>query len=100
MFRAEREQGSRTVRLSGELDLATVAELDRAICPLTGAGGDIRLEATELEFIDSTGVHALLRAGQALDGRGRVVIVAARPPVRRVFALLGADDWDRLLVLE
>jgi anti-sigma B factor antagonist len=73
------EQGGRTVlNLSGELDLATVGELEAAIDGRLQAGEHVVVDLRGLGFMDSSGVRALV-AGHAAakDSSGSLVIVRA-----------------------
>jgi anti-anti-sigma factor len=67
----------------GELDLSTAPELDRA---LSAADGDIVIDLRGVEFIDSSGIHALLRACRA---RPRLRVENPTPAARRVLDLVG-----------
>jgi stage II sporulation protein AA (anti-sigma F factor antagonist) len=73
------ERAGRTVlNLTGELDLATVGELEDAISGRLDAGEDLVVDLRHLEFMDSSGVRALV-AGHAAarEGSGSLVIVRA-----------------------
>jgi anti-sigma B factor antagonist len=54
--------GALRATLSGELDLATVDELRDYLLEAAALGKALRLDLTELEFIDSTGLQLLLTA--------------------------------------
>ena len=73
------EQGERTLlNLSGELDLATVGELEAALTSRLEAGESVVVDLRGLAFMDSSGVRALVAAHQsAQDGAGSLVIVRA-----------------------
>jgi anti-sigma B factor antagonist len=74
------QQGDRTfLNLSGELDIATVGELEEAISGRLEAGEDVVVDLRSLEFMDSSGVRALV-AGHAAaqEGGGSLVIVRAQ----------------------
>ncbi len=76
------------IHLRGELDLASVPELEEVL----GAADATRIEVdlSELSFIDSSGAAALVRARQAAEESGRTLRLArASTPVLRVFELLG-----------
>jgi anti-anti-sigma factor len=72
LFRAS-TSGS-TIRLSGELDLSSVGQLNEALAPIVSAGGAITLDVSELEFMDSSTLQAIYEAAKSLDGRGCVII--------------------------
>jgi anti-anti-sigma factor len=73
------EQAGRTVlNLSGELDLATVGELEDALTQRLEAGEDLVVDLRSLEFMDSSGVRALVAGHQeAQTGGGSLTIVRA-----------------------
>jgi len=51
------------LRLSGELDLASVEELEEAICVAEeSTAREIVIDLADLEFMDSAGLRVLLRA--------------------------------------
>lgn len=60
----ERLDGDETVRLTllGDLDLAVADRLAARLAELKAAGRPVRLDVSQLAFIDSTGVQALLVA--------------------------------------
>jgi anti-sigma B factor antagonist len=72
-------QGDRTLlSLSGELDLATVGELEEAINGRLEAGEEVVVDLRPLEFMDSSGVRALVAGHQAAQqSGGSLVIVRA-----------------------
>src|SRR5262249_29988734 len=81
--------GTRTVTLSGEIDVAVVDEL----CPLLVAWEDVVVDLSHVSFIDSSGIAALLRAHRSQKATGhRLLVKGARGPVSRVFEITGADS--------
>lgn len=97
--------GVASIALRGELDIATVPDLESHLAPFEGNGvSAIMLDLRELTFIDSTGLHALLRARDRAKTDGhRLILVGARPSARRLFELTGTefllDDQDAVGVL-
>jgi anti-anti-sigma factor len=63
-----------TLNLSGELDMGTVGQLESALAPLVGEGGAITVQVSDLDFMDSTGLHSLVQAAKSLEDRGCIVI--------------------------
>lgn len=61
------------VTITGDVDLATSHQIDTV---LSGLSGDIRVDCTEVEFIDSAGFHALDRGYEAARQRGTAFAVA------------------------
>ena len=72
--------GCLILRVTGELDLATVPLLDRA---LHATSEHVTIDARDLTFIDAHGIGALIAA----HARTGVSVRHARPSCRRVFAL-------------
>lgn len=86
-------QGVR-VRLTGELDLATVPELGRALDEIASNGQSrLLIDLDGVEFMDSTGLSAILRAVRDAAAHGyRVTVRRGSPQVQRLFALTGTLD--------
>ena len=81
------------IKASGELDLMTVPQLETALADAQAQGGDIELDLSQLDFIDSTGVHLVLRVWQASQQEDwELSITGAGPEVTRAFELVGLLD--------
>jgi anti-sigma B factor antagonist len=87
-----------TVRVIGDVDMDTAAvlagQLDRTF---DGFSGDVTVDMAGVTFLDSVGLHVLLRARAALDAVGRELLLAA--PARaatRILELAGLQDTFRL----
>lgn len=86
---------------TGDLDLATAEQLERAIAAAERkvATGRLVLDFSELDFMDSTGLQVLLDADVRAEADGReLVVVAGDGPARRVLEL--ADALPRLKVTQ
>jgi anti-anti-sigma factor len=82
------------LRLDGELDVATVPLLQEQLDRATRAGGAVVIDLTGLRFIDSSGLHLLVRAEEQLRASGgQLMLVHGPPAVRRVFELTGLDRY-------
>jgi len=83
-----------TLTLSGELDLVSSPALDRAIGEQ--AESDVELVVVDLrglEFMDSTGLHAVLRIHHDAHELGRRFAVIRGPDqVQRLFELTGLTE--------
>lgn len=78
--------------LSGELDLANALTLEAELKKAEGNGSAlVRLDMSELEFIDSTGIAVLVAAHHRLAEKGgRLELVPSRArEVSRVLAITG-----------
>ena len=75
---------------AGELDIAGLPEVTAPLDDLLARDPQpLRLDLTELEFLDSTGVTLLIRMANRFDP---VEAVGATVPVRRVLQVLGLSD--------
>jgi anti-sigma B factor antagonist len=76
----------------GELDIASAPVLERAIESARTASATtvIVVDLTDLAFIDSSGIAALMRANESCAGRLRVV--NGSPAVQRLFELTGVRE--------
>jgi anti-sigma B factor antagonist len=75
--------------LAGELDAATAPRLAASFDDIVMTGrGVLTVDARELEFIDSTGLHVLLNAQRRLTRQSRQLRVICAPgAVRRAIEL-------------
>ena len=86
--------GARGLALSGALDVTSATRLTEAVeFAVWGTQGAFVLDLTEVAFLDSTGLHALLRARAVLAREDRSLALLCPPGVaRRVLDLAGALD--------
>jgi anti-anti-sigma factor len=91
----ERRDGTTRVSLRGELDIASTERLDHELQALENDAAVIVLDLREVEFIDSTGVRALIAADERARSNGRrLVVVRGSTAVDR---LLSVTQLDRRL---
>jgi anti-sigma B factor antagonist len=84
------ERGT-SIRLAGELDMSTAAQLDEVLGTAVEHGGAITIDLSELTFMDSTGIGVFLRAAVSLRGRGCLILHGEQDRVRRVLDLVRVD---------
>lgn len=79
--------------MAGELDLATSPRLDQALTTALGDAEDIVLDLSEVTFIDSTGLSAILAGISSSQLNRRKLAVSSRlgAQARRLFELAGMD---------
>ena len=75
--------GGTLLRVAGELDLVSEPELESAL--LEAAAQPIRIDLSELAFMDSTGLRALLGAARTYPGLK--LHGPLQPPVQRLLEL-------------
>lgn len=80
----------RTFRLEGELDVAETDVFLSGVGDIAGRG-DVVLDLRDLQFIDSTGVRALLLLADRLHDDDVLILQNAGPAVRRVFDLVALE---------
>lgn len=94
LTRSAMRNGQSVLRATGELDLTQAALLARAIDALAEAGARrLVLDLTGLDFLDSTGVDAIITRLRALRlAGGDLVVAASDERVVRPFTASGADQ--------
>lgn len=86
------EPGGVLLELTGELDIATAGQLASCTSVELPPGGLLRVDLGGLDFIDLTGLRAVLAAHTATQARGcRLRVCRPRPLTRRMFAITGLD---------
>ena len=87
--------GQRTVlAATGEVDLITAHRIEEAAEQALDAGArDLWIDLSEVEFIDSTGIHALLAVRTRVEALNRrLAVICPIGPIRRAFSLTGLDE--------
>lgn len=89
--RVERDQEIVTPR--GELDLATVPRLEIELVRARSSGRAIVLDLRQLTFMDSSGLHLLMRVDADVRSRGQsFAIIDADGPIARLLTIVGLRD--------
>jgi anti-sigma B factor antagonist len=89
----EQAEGVPVVRVGGELDLHAAPELRGAFDELMEK--DVRallLDLTDVTFIDSTALGAIVGAHKRLEPEGRMGVVCTNEHVLRIFGYAGIDE--------
>ncbi|EWM17859.1 MULTISPECIES: STAS domain-containing protein [unclassified Kutzneria] len=89
-------EGTETVVLAvaGEVDLGTAPSLEEAVTTAVSTAGAhaVRIDLTEVSFMDSTGLRVLLTGRQAAEQRGIAFTVAnPQPHLLKVMRVTGID---------
>ena len=79
--------------LTGELDVASVRVLEDRLSGLRDSAVAVRLDLSKLDFIDSGGVHALIRAMNDARANGWQLQIdrEVAPQAMRVFEVVALD---------
>lgn len=80
------------VRLSGEIDMSSADLLTDQLEAIAGREAtSVILDATGVTFMDSTGLHALVKGKRTLHEGGSQIFLVPSPQVRRVLELVFPD---------
>ncbi len=95
-FRVETDRRAEDllVRLFGDFDLAAFEEVDGMLGSVQLNGSkSVIVDLRGLQFIDSTGIRALIRAHKRAETAGRqFCIVRGSEQIQRIFELTGLQD--------
>jgi anti-anti-sigma factor len=81
------------VSLIGELDLSTIARVEKQLLEQVHSKKGVVVDLTKLSFIDSSGIALLIQASRAADdGCTLNTVIEAGSQVDRVFRLAGVDQ--------
>jgi anti-sigma B factor antagonist len=77
------------VALHGELDMAQAPVLTHAFAELSDSGDEVVVDLSELSFIDSTGIQALINAAAVIRDHGGVMTLRApKADIQRIFEIV------------
>lgn len=87
------EDGATIVRVAGDVDAHSTAELDRRLADAADRDADlVVLEVSGVTFIDSTGLRTLVAANTRLADRGgRLVLRRPTATLQRLLEITGLD---------
>ena len=86
-----RVEGATVVRVAGDLDLATVPELERALAEHAFEAGLV-VDLSECAFVDSSCVRLLVDiARETAEAGGKAAVVATEPGVLRILEITALD---------
>jgi anti-sigma B factor antagonist len=99
-LRVDEVPGARALRLEGELDMMTIELLQCRLDDASVEGGPLVVDLRELTFMDSTGIHAWVRASQLLAANDWCVYLHVRGGiVERVLKVAGLDGVPNVHVV-
>ena len=80
------EGGATVIAVEGELDAASTPELSHPLSRAVAEGARVVLDLSDVGFVDSTGLHAIIDARTEADDHGGRVELCCEPdgPVARV----------------
>jgi anti-sigma B factor antagonist len=81
------------VTANGEIDLASAPDFRAALAAAGAQGAAVTVDLSAVDFMDSSGVHALLEAqNMTMAAGGSLVVEGRSAPVARVLDLLGLSE--------
>lgn len=81
------------INLSGRMDLDGVSQIEKQFASMSAAPAmAVIVDMTDVPYMSSIGIRALLMNGKAVTGRGgKYVLMGTQPDVRNVLAVSGID---------
>ena len=91
---ADQQDGQTRLALAGELDIASTPEFEEGLAKAESTEpGVLVLDLRKVEFIDSTGLRAVIAADERARNAGRrFVVVRGTAAVERVFSVTQLDQ--------
>ena len=86
--------GTHVLNVRGEIHLSTAPRMSQCLGDAIDAGHTrLVLDLSGVEFIDSTGLSALLNGlRRVIQAHGRMAVVCANPTVLRLFQITSLDE--------
>lgn len=93
-LRAESVGGATVLSVLGEVDLATHERLAEELTTIAASGEPIVIDLSGCDFIDSSGIRALLLGKRASEkhGDGRLLLAGAGEQVTRILEVTGIGE--------
>lgn len=84
----------RTLRLVGEFDISSTDSVQSGLLEFAELSSqtDLRLDLSQLRFIDCSGIRCLLQTAAALDDEGALILLRPRASVLRLLEMLRIQD--------
>ena len=83
--------------LDRRVDARSAEDLKEGLTTLIEAGRRfVALDLSSVDFVDSSGLGAMISAFKALESRGELAIVGPCPVVRSLFKMTGTDSLFRI----
>jgi anti-anti-sigma factor len=87
--------GRAVIVIRGELDIATVPDLEAVLTERLDAGQDVVVDLRELAFMDSSGLRVFVSAHARVAGGGPSFVIVRPPPggpIARILAIAGIES--------
>jgi anti-sigma B factor antagonist len=88
---ADSPDGCSVVTIAGELDLSTIPKMRRPLLEQIAQRPAVLVDLSELSFIDSSGIGALIQACRSTNGTPMHVVIGRDSQVERIFSIAGVS---------
>ena len=93
-------ENARRVRLVGELDASNAETLVARLEQALQGDGDLYLDLSGLDFVDSMGLRSFLRMATTLDPNGQLVLEGPQQFVARTMQLVGLEKLPNISIIK
>ena len=100
LFTLEQDGNDGVFKLTGELDISNAKEIVELLGPVAKQQGDLRLDLSGLSFIDSSGIHAIVKVSKEMTGSRRLLLASPSPTVARALRLVRVDTFPNVEIVE
>ena len=83
------------IKLTGEVDMATARQLTEALANVSSES-EIHFELSELSFIDSSGLSAIVAYARSRNGAGALVMLNPPDHIERLFVITSLDQHPKI----
>jgi len=91
------EMAPNRYRISGELDMDSAPRLEEALAPVVGTA-PLTLDLGDLTFIDSSGLHALVKLSTRMNGSAPLTLGNVPVGVQRILDIVGLESLPGIVV--
>lgn len=77
---------------SGRIDTTTAPEFDAAVKEVTPGITELIIDLSDLNYISSAGLRALLAAQKAMNAQGKMIVRNVNDTVQEIFDVTGFAD--------
>jgi anti-anti-sigma factor len=88
------------LRLVGAIDAFNVHQVEEILASALNGGTDydVHIDMSLIEFVDVSGIRAIVAAAENADGHHRMIIHGLPPLMRRVMEVVGWSDLPTLTI--
>jgi anti-anti-sigma factor len=97
-----RVQGPSGLRFIGAIDAFNVDRVEEVLAGALNGDSeyDVHIDLSRIEFVDVSGIRALVAAAEKADGRHRMIIHGLPPLMGKVMELVGWSDSPTIFIAQ